>query len=126
MAQKKGGGGKDQSYDEATGRYESKFATPAELLRLKQLGIELNKNNLTSRDWARIYKRLGEAKIGGYIETLPNGDKIIPLHKMSDNDVPKIVILSGTFESPKLKISLFFEDKEEMFERLGRMKHEIK
>ena len=36
MAQKKGAGGKLQTYDEATGRY----GTPAERKRLKELGID--------------------------------------------------------------------------------------
>ena len=40
MAQKKGAGGKPQTYDENTGRYGSSIATPAELLRLKEIGVE--------------------------------------------------------------------------------------
>ena len=115
MAKKKGAGGKPQTYDEATGRY----GTPAERKRLKELGID---DTLTKRDWARIYERLGEIKRGGRCYRRPNGEKLIPLHKMEEDDTPKLVIIGGTYERPRLKTVIEFSSEEEMFDTMERMK----
>ncbi len=103
-------------------------ATEAEKKRLKDIGIEEtdgtsdvsegkaetsteskakgsaqgSAGSLTKRDWARFYKTLGEIKSGGYVVKDKNGNKYIPLYKMSDSDVPKIICCSGTYENPKV------------------------
>lgn len=118
MAQKKGAGGKPQTYDEATGRY----GTPAEMKRLKELGLD---DTLTKRDWARIYERLGEIKRGGYIDTMPSGNKVIILHQMEDEDIPKVVIVGGTYDFPDIKDVLTFENEEDMFFAVGRLRDEF-
>ena len=114
MAQKKGAGGKPQTYDEATGRY----GTPAERKRLKELGID---DTLTKRDWARIYERLGEIKRGASCLKRASGEKMIPLHRMEEDDTPKLVIIGGTYERPRLKTVIEFSSEEEMFEKMREM-----
>lgn len=93
--------------------------TEAESKRLKDLGIDAG---LSKRDWARIYARLGEIKRGGYIDTMPGGDKVILLHKMEDADIPKVVIVGGTYDSPDIKDVLIFENEEDMLLAVGRLK----
>lgn len=111
MAQKKGAGGKPQTYDEATGRY----GTPAERKRLKELGLD---DTLTKRDWARIYERLGEIKRGAVVEKRENGEMLFPLHKMNEGDAPKIVVVDGTYENPNVRAVIEFQSEEEMFDWL--------
>ncbi len=47
---------------------------------------------------------------------------IFPLHKMDEGDVPKVVIVGGTYESPKMKTVISFQSEEEMYEWLGDWK----
>ena len=121
MAQKKGAGGKPQTYDENTGRYGSSIATPAESKRLKELGIE-TAAGLSRRDWARIYHRLGEIEGGDAIEKKGTGEMLFPLHKMEEGDVPKLVIIRGTYERPIVKAVITFRSEEEMFDWAGNWK----
>lgn len=93
--------------------------TEAESKRLKDLGIDAG---LSKRDWARIYARLGEIKRGGSCCKRPNGETLIPLHKMEERDTPKLVIVGGTYERPRLKTIIEFSSEEEMFETMERMK----
>ena len=95
--------------------------TEAESKRLKDLGIE-TAAGLSKRDWARIYHRLGEIERGGYIDTMPNGDNIILLHKMEEEDIPKVVIVGGTYDLPNIKDVFIFENEEEMLLDVGRLK----
>lgn len=111
MAQKKGAGGKPQTYDEATGRY----GTTAERKRLKELGLD---DTLTKRDWARIYERLGEIKRSAVVEKRENGEMLFPLHKMNEGDTPKIVVVDGTYENPNVRAVIEFQSEEEMFDWL--------
>lgn len=76
---------------------------------------------LTKQDWARIYHKLGEIKQGGAVGKV-DGDMIIPLTKMSDTDTPKIVIVAGTYENPKMKLAIPFNSEEEMFDMLEKLK----
>ena len=122
MAQKKGAGGKPQTYDENTGRYGSSIATPAESKRLKELGIE-TAAGLSKRDWARIYHRLGEIEGSGYIEKGESGEMLVSLHKMDEEDNPKLVVLGGTYEKPIVKSVMEFQSEEEMFDRIERLKN---
>ena len=69
MAQKKGAGGKPQTYDEATGRYGSSSATPAELLRLKELGIEEDVIRLPDE----VIPRSLSARWANYDIAMPDG-----------------------------------------------------
>lgn len=107
----KKGGGKPQTYDDATGRY----GTPAERKRLKELGFD---DTLTKRDWARIYERLGEIKRGAVVEKRENGEMLFPLHKMNEGDAPKIVVVDGTYENPNVRAVIEFQSEEEMFDWL--------
>ena len=87
--------------------------TEAESKRLQDLGIDAG---LSKRDWARIYARLGEIKRGGSCCKRPNGETLIPLHKMEEGDVPKIVVVDGTYENPNVKAVIEFQSEEEMFD----------
>lgn len=69
MAQKKGAGGKPQTYDKATGRYGSSSATPAELLRLKELGIEEDVIRLPDE----VIPRSLSARWANYDIAMPDG-----------------------------------------------------
>ena len=72
MAQKKGAGGKPQTYDEATGRY----GTPAERQRLKELGIdedvirlpnEVIPRSLSAR-WANYDIAMSDGTVAHFVE----------------------------------------------------------
>ena len=69
MAEKKGGGGKSQPYDEKTGRYGSGLATPAELLRLKAIGISVSETSLPDE----IIPRSLSARWANYDIAMPDG-----------------------------------------------------
>lgn len=76
---------------------------------------------LSKQDWARVYTKLGEIKRGGAINRRSNGDMIIPLQKMSETDIPKIVFVGGTYEKPKMRQALMFNSDEEMFDMLEKL-----
>lgn len=114
------------------GRFTEKGASEGEKLR-EAVGIYSDdpeadaeyipvKAELTKRDWARLYQRLGEIERGAPVEKLANGEMIFPLHKMDEGDVPKVVIVGGTYESPKMKTVISFQSEEEMYEWLGDWK----
>lgn len=69
MAEKKGGGGKSQPYDEKTGRYGSRSATPAELLRLKAIGISVSETSLPDETIPRSLS----ARWANYDIAMPDG-----------------------------------------------------
>ncbi len=76
---------------------------------------------LTKRDWARIYAKLGEEKTGGYVARKQFGIRLIPLHKIDETDTPKIVILAGSYEKPQLKEVYEFESEEKMFGKMEEL-----
>ena len=94
--------------------------TEAESKRLKELGVEIVAG-LSKRDWARIYHRLGEIERGSAIEKKGTGEMLIPLHKMDEGDVPRLVILGGSYEFPRLKMVIEFSSEEKMFEKMREM-----
>lgn len=77
---------------------------------------------LSPSEWARVYERLGEIRRGGRYDKLTNGEKVIPLHQMKEGDTPKLVIVGGTYERPKLITVIEFRSEEEMFEKMERIK----
>lgn len=111
---KPGGGGKPVPYDKSTGRYTGGSSGNG--------GSKKKSVNLSKQDWARVYQKLGEIKRGGAVYRRSNGDMIIPLQKMSENDTPKMIFVGGSYEKPKMKFALEFNSDEEMFDMLEDMK----
>ena len=97
-------------------------ATDAEKKRLVDLGIEDAKATLSKRDWARIYQKLWEIKRGGFCLKTYNGEKIIILHKMSDNDIPKVAIIKGNYDAPVLKNVIVFNSDDNIFDEMEMLK----
>ncbi len=66
MAEKKGGGGKNQPYDESTGRYGSATATPAEQKRLREIGVE-NNSPISESEWENDLQPRGQTDIPSWV-----------------------------------------------------------
>lgn len=79
------------------------------------LAPEKKKVNLTQKEFASWYQKIGEIKRGGYVDKMSNGNKLIPIGN-------KIVVTAGTYEKPKAKMVFEFESEEKMFENLGKLK----
>lgn len=70
--------------------------------------------SLSKKEFAVWYQKIGEIKRGGHVDTMSNGDKLIPIGN-------KIVVTSGTYEKPKSKIVFEFKNEEKMFENLEKI-----
>ena len=81
---------------------------------------------MTKSDWGRFYDKIAEIKRGGNVRKDKNGNHIIPLHKMKQGDVPKLVITSADYESPEIIKVLSFRSEENMFDRLRRLANGVK
>ena len=74
---------------------------------------EKKKVNLTQKEFASWYQKIGEIKRGGYVDKMSNGNKLIPIGN-------KIVVTAGTYEKPKAKMVFEFESEEKMFDYVNR------
>lgn len=73
---------------------------------------EIQRRSLSKKEFAIWYQKLGEIKRGGHVDTMSNGDKLIPIGN-------KIVITSGSYVKPKVKMCLEFPNEEKMFDWLN-------
>lgn len=71
------------------------------------------KINLSTKEWAQFYVKLGEIERGGYVDVTTNGEKLIQIGN-------KLVISSGTYEEPSVERVFEFPNEEKLFDYLER------
>lgn len=82
--------------------------------------------NLSAFQWRRYYDRLAGINKGEWVYKGSNGLLFIPLHKMEKNENPVLVLLSGSFAKPKVKMVLEFIDDDRMYDFMEIIKNGIK
>ena len=112
MATKTGAGGEQQPYDESTGRYGYDSRNSSTIDRAAKKA----KADLTKREFAVFYQKLGEIKLGGYVYKTKRSEMYIPIEEKDDKGEMrhKIAISTGGYINPKIKRVFEFENETAM------------
>ena len=84
--------------------------------------VQSKKPNLSKREYAVWYKKVGEIEAGGYVQKTKDGTKCIPLSTEENGKMThKIVLTGGSYSSPKIKKVFEFENEEELIDFLNKL-----
>ena len=91
-----------------SGTKEYRQNTPYEELTKPQGN---GKIQLSNREWAMFYAKLGEIERGGYVDLTSDGNQLIKIGN-------KVVVTAGTYEEPKVLQVVTFDSEEKLYEFL--------
>ncbi len=73
------------------------------------------KINLSTKEWAQFYVKLGEIERGGYVDVTPSGEKVVTIGN-------KLIISTGSYEEPKVLSVVEFKNEEAVFDMLNKIR----
>lgn len=111
----------DGRFTDGSGNSKSEKLADAEKIYNSELPNTIKRDTkLNKQEWAMYYQRLGDIKRGGYVDTLPGGDMLIPIET---NQRGVIIISKGAYGKEKVKSIHTFKDKDYMYDMIGRLKN---